>query len=152
MDKANDTKHLNKRRRAAREMLVSLLYQMGMTGDYSDDARKRFLDELTEDISSKDPDFKYFNRYLAVVTENLEEIDAAICEASDNWRIGRIAKVDLAILRLATAEMIDSGSQGAIPQKVSINEAVELAKIFSGEKSPSFINGVLGKVVCNLSK
>jgi N utilization substance protein B len=144
-----DAKQLNRRRRAARELLMQLIFQMDITGDFSDAERKCFLNERSEKIASAEPDFTYFNRYLSAVMENLENIDAAISEASENWKIERIAKVDLAILRLATAEMLYSGAQGAIPHKVSINEAVEIAKKYAGEKSPSFINGILGKIECS---
>jgi N utilization substance protein B len=147
-----DTKQINKRRRAARELLMQLIFQMDITGDFSNAALKCFLNEHSAEITVADPDFKYFNKYLSDVTEHLADIDAVISAASDNWKIGRIAKVDLAILRLATAEMLYTGAKGAIPHKVSINEAVEIAKKYAGDKSPSFVNGVLGKVECSLSK
>ena len=64
-------------------------------------------------------------------------------EASDDWSIERMSKVDLTILRLAYYEM---NFDEDIPVKVAINEAVELAKIYGGDDSPAFINGVLGKL------
>jgi N utilization substance protein B len=125
---------------------MQLVYQMGMTNDFSDAARKTFLDEHATEITSACPDFKYFNHYLAAVTGNLTEIDEIIQDASEHWKIRRIAKVDLAILRLAAAEMLYPQAKNPIPRKVSINEAVELAKKFGGDKSPAFVNGVLGKI------
>jgi N utilization substance protein B len=143
---------LNKRRRATRELLMLLVYQMDVTGDFSDAARKKFLDEHAGEISTSEPDFKYFNKYLMSVRENRADIDARIASASDNWKISRIAKVDLAILRLSVAEMTLGNGDTPIPHRVSINEAVELAKKYAGDNSPAFVNGVLGKIECSLSK
>lgn len=84
------------------------------------------------------------------VQENLEEIDALIKEhLARKWNIARINKVSLSILRLAIYEMkfIEE-----IPNKVSINEAVELSKKFSGEDEYKFVNGVLGAVSRDLSE
>ena len=75
------------------------------------------------------------------VHENMAEIDAVISAAAKGWDLERMNKVDLAILRLAVYEM----RFGETPVGVAINEAVELAKKFSSDEAPSFINGVLGK-------
>ncbi|MDR1069052.1 MAG: transcription antitermination factor NusB [Clostridiales Family XIII bacterium] len=147
-----EKEQLNKRRRATRELLMQLVYQMDMTGDFSDAARKKFLDEHSGEISVSEPDFKYFNTYLAAVRENYAAIDERIASASDNWKLSRIAKVDLAILRLSVAEMTSPGDKNPIPHRVSINEAVELAKKYAGDNSPGFVNGILGKIECSLSK
>ena len=74
----------------------------------------------------------------------MDEIDKIILSKLKNWSISRIAKIDLAILRLAIYEIkyVDS-----IPEKVSINEAVELAKMYGNNDSKSFVNGVLAKVI-----
>jgi N utilization substance protein B len=76
--------------------------------------------------------------------EHLEAIDAAIAGASEGWELNRMNRVDLTILRLAYYEMEYDED---IPVKVAINEAVELAKQYGGEDSPSFVNGVLAKLV-----
>lgn len=81
---------------------------------------------------------------MTAVTEKRDEADEIIASHLRNWKIGRLPKVDLAILRLAVTEIMWFDD---IPDKVSVNEAVELAKKYSEEKSPSFINGVLGSVV-----
>ena len=80
---------------------------------------------------------------FANIKENLEEIDATISQHSDKWKINRLPKVDLSILRVAVAEI---RSADDIPREVSINEAVELAKKFSTEDGSKFINGILSKV------
>lgn len=90
-----------------------------------------------------DEDSEYVHSKLFDIISKLEEIDGAIQEASDDWSIERMAKADLAILRLAYYEMKYDED---IPLKVAINEAVELAKKYGGDDSPAFINGILGKL------
>jgi N utilization substance protein B len=75
------------------------------------------------------------------VHEHMAEIDAMIEQSAKGWDLSRMNKVDLAILRLAVYEM----KYGETPIGVAINEAVELAKKFSSDEAPAFINGVLGK-------
>lgn len=77
------------------------------------------------------------------VIENLEKIDKIIEENLKGWKLNRISKVNLSILRLAVYEILFEDS---VPVSVSINEAVELAKKFSEQKDASYINGVLGTV------
>ena len=86
-------------------------------------------------------DFSCEIALLAVA--NLEEIDQAIDKFSDKWKRNRISKVSLAIMRVAICEMF---YREDIPVSVSINEAVELAKIYAGEHDSAFINGILGTV------
>ena len=88
-------------------------------------------------------DLTYIQEKFEKVAAKVPEIDALIDQASENWKTKRMSKVDLAILRLAVYEMKWDED---IPVKVAINEAVELAKNFSQEESPSFVNGVLGKI------
>lgn len=78
------------------------------------------------------------------VIESLENIDRHIKEAAPEWPISQINKIDLAILRISTFELIIDKD---VPLKVIVDEAVEIAKVFGGESSPSFINGVLGKII-----
>ena len=77
------------------------------------------------------------------MVSHLPEIDALLNENAKGWKTGRMNKVDLTILRLAVYEMRYDGD---IPEKVAINEAVELSKKFGGDDSPSFVNGVLAKL------
>ena len=81
--------------------------------------------------------------YREAVIEKLEEIDAILNEKATGWKTSRMNKVDLAILRLAVYEIKWDDD---VPVKVAINEAVELAKKFSGEEGPAFVNGVLAKI------
>lgn len=78
------------------------------------------------------------------IVEKLPEIDEEISQAAEGWKLNRMNKVDLSIIRLAGYElMFDSD----VPGKVAINEAVELAKSYGGDESPQFVNGVLAKLV-----
>ena len=81
------------------------------------------------------------------VLEHREAIDATISEKSKNWAISRMAKVDLSILRLAVYELL---YRDDIPKNVTINEAIEVAKKFGTEDSPSFVNGILDEVASSL--
>ncbi len=81
---------------------------------------------------------------LDLVVAKLGEIDTMLEKAISGWKLNRIGKADIAILRLATYEM---KYDEEIPEKVAINEAVELAKKYGGESSASFVNGVLARLV-----
>ncbi len=100
-----------------------------------------YLEELQNAV---DKDIDYIkNKYKAIAARS-EEIDVILNETSSGWKTTRMNKVDLAILRLAVYELKWDED---IPKGVAINEAVELAKKFSSESAPAFINGVLAKIV-----
>ena len=101
---------------------------------------KLYFDEM-EDLG---PDQQtYMENKYDRIQEHLEEIDRILNEKSTGWKTKRMSKVDLNILRLAVFEMKYDED---VPVKVAINEAVEISKVFGGEDSASFINGILGKV------
>lgn len=103
--------------------------------------------ELNEEVTSEDR--KYIEEISFGVLKNKEKLDEQIEKYLKGWTMDRIGKTDLAILRLAVYEIL---YRDDIPYKVSINEAVELAKLFCDESSPAFINGVLAGIVNSLSK
>lgn len=114
---------------------------------YSWDINNEPIDELLtfswkkEEINS---DVSDFARLLAAGTvENIESIDAVIGKHIRNWEFDRLAKVDLAILRVAVFEIL---FQEDVPAGVSINEAIEIAKSFGADESYKFINGVLDNI------
>ncbi len=127
-------------RREARERVMQMLYSISC--QTKDDAQYIF-DEQTEDVTGKVKGF--IEQEYRGVLQRWDEIDEEIVKHSQNWDIERIAKVDHMILKLAIYEL--KWAQD-IPQKVTINEAVEIAKMYSTEKSPQFIHGILG-VICN---
>jgi len=97
----------------------------------------------------KEEDKKYITEELKAVLSKLETIDELISQHSKKWKIERMSRVDLSILRLAVFEM---QYREDIPNSVAINEAVELAKKYSGDQSPSFVNGVLGSIASSLGE
>ncbi|MGN0073236.1 MAG: transcription antitermination factor NusB [Coriobacteriales bacterium] len=90
----------------------------------------------------------YARELLQGVIEHQEVIDSWIADAAHNWTIQRMLNVDRNIIRLAAFEMAFAE---AIPVPVAINEAVELAKVFGGDESPKFVNGVLGRIATRLA-
>lgn len=132
-------------RSEARELLMQMIYQMEAQQDFSIALKDKFV-ELNVKSSKQD---EYFNFAYLCISNNLKEIDEKIEKATNNWKLSRIAKVDLAVLRLASAELIYMDD---VPKKVAINEAIELSKKFGSEESGKFVNGVLGKLVTQLEE
>lgn len=128
------------RRTEARELFMQLLFQMEVQNDYSQDIKEKFIQEHMKDSNQ----LEYFNSLFEAAVGNLNAIDGKLEACSENWKIGRMAKVDLAILRLSAAEILYLED---VPDSASINEAVDMAKKFGGDDSGKFINGILGKVV-----
>lgn len=100
-----------------------------------------YLSQLQE---PKTEDRTYLNNRFLAILEKLDDIDKMLSEAASGWTLNRMGKVELTILRLAVYEM---SFDDDIPVKVAINEAVELAKIFGGDDTPGFVNGVLAKLM-----
>ena len=130
-------------RRELREQVFLMLFRVEFHDASEMNEQLTLYSEQLEGCSEKDSNY-ILDKYKKIV-EKLEEIDAAIGEASKGWKVSRMAKVDLALLRLAVYEM---KYEEDIPSKVSINEAVELAKKYGADESASFVNGVLAKFVC----
>ena len=127
-------------RTAAREVAMMILYS-GLVG--GSDTPAQVL-EKTEDVKALDEaDIRYANEIVAGVTENAAGIDQSISQHAVGWSLDRIARVDLAILQVAIYEM---GWREDVPTGAAINEAVELAKKYGGDKSFAFINGILGTI------
>lgn len=98
--------------------------------------------ELNDVTGEKDR--TYIKEKAEKITKKLGELDEKINTTSTGWKTKRMSKVDLTILRLAFYEVLEDED---VPVGVAINEAVELAKKYSSDSSPSFINGVLAKLV-----
>lgn len=128
-------------RKKSREYLVQLIYQMGITGDSAVEVFELFMED--EEISKDNLDLEYIKTSLVGIEENKQDIEGRITAQLVNWKLNRIAKVNLAILKVGVYEIVYKED---IPAKVSINEAIELCKKYSEEKSISFINGVLDKI------
>lgn len=125
----------------ARKNAFYLIFQHDFVGIESmDEAKKIFFAESEEEVTETDK--KFIDTLVNGTFENIEKIDEIIASVAKGWTIERMPKVDLAILRMAVYEL----KFGSTPTKVAINEAVELAKKYSSDNAPSFVNGVLGKI------
>lgn len=105
--------------------------------------------ELSETKLDEIIDMNYANEVAQNIKENKDHIDELINKYAKNWTINRMAKVDLAILRLAVCEILYVSN---VPTKVSINEAIEISKLYCDDKSPKFINGILGSIASESSQ
>ncbi|MBO8176746.1 transcription antitermination factor NusB [Aeribacillus pallidus] len=123
------------KRRVAREKALQALFQV--------DVGQVNAEEALQNVIQKEKADEYLKQLLFGTVNHLQEIDEVIKQHLEKWSFDRLAKVDRNILRLAVYEMkyIED-----VPVNVSINEAVELAKIFGDERSNKFVNGVLSKV------
>ena len=126
-------------RNEAREILMQILYEMDAAKSMNSETAARLSQERLAG-NHKDRGQKL----LTDIIDHIDQLDDVINQNSRSWKTGRMPKVDLAIMRLALGEIRFADD---IPTAVSINEAVNLAKKFSIERSSSFINGVLGSIV-----
>jgi transcription antitermination protein NusB len=125
-------------RSRARRMAMQILYQRDITGE----SVACILGTKSYAAEEGEPD-EFCRELVTGVESHLPEIDDIIGTVSENWSVSRMPLVDLNILRLATYEVLFVED---VPASVAINEAVELAKVFGGEDSSKFVNGVLGKI------
>ena len=129
-------------RKKSREKAMELLFSLTLSKDSVEEAMEVFVDNYEENI--KELDLDYIKALLEGVEANKNEIDSIIERNLQNWKLDRISKINLTILRVGVYEIVFDEN---IPKKVALNEAIELGKIYSDEKSVSFINGVLDKVL-----
>ena len=134
-------------RRLARELIVQALYCYDLI-DISIEAVLQQVEELNRELLADNPvDFTYFQHITLGVLDHLEEIDALILQRSENWSPERISVVDRNILRLGIYELMFARE---IPEKVLINESIELSKRFGGEDSSRFVNGMMDRIAAQL--
>jgi len=131
-----------RKRTLAREYALQALYQLDITGDTPENTLENFWSNRQEE--TVEPALKEFaSELVRGVAQNLELIDKKIVQFAQNWQLKRMAVVDRNIMRLGAFELL---FREDIPPKVSINEAVELAKKFSGLESGKFVNAILDKI------
>lgn len=109
-----------------------------------DETNKDGVDEVLHEVTAEDKDKEYLEKRVEMIMSRIPEIDEAINAVAEGWKTARMGNVELSILRLAVYEL---KFDEAIPDKVAINEAVELAKKFGGDDAPAFVNGILAKLV-----
>lgn len=128
-------------RKELREHIFKMLFQIEFNQSEDMPEHFKYYFETLENAENKDLD--YIKNKFEAVTGRKDEIDDLLNNSTEGWKTSRMNKVDLTILRLAVYEMKWDED---IPERVAINEAVELAKRFGGENSSSFVNGILGKL------
>ena len=130
-------------RRELRENVFKMLFRVEFHEEGEMTGQLGMIDDELENI--KEEDAAYINKKCSDIISKIPEIDEVINESTTGWKTSRMAKVDLSIIRLAVYEI---KYEEDVPEKVAINEAVELAKLYGTDNSASFVNGVLAKFVC----
>lgn len=130
------------KRSEIRERIFQLIFRVEFN---SEEELREQLEWYFEDFPTiKEEDKNYMTHKIDTILDSLEEIDEIILSICKGWRLERLGKTELAILRLAVYEIKKDED---IPTGVAINEAVELAKKYCNENAPRFVNGVLAKLV-----
>ena len=122
-----------------------MLYQMDLSGVSAESAVSLFWEHLG---GTRDGE-EFANALVVGFGREASRIDETIRQVSQHWRLERMARVDRNILRLGTYEIL---AMADVPRRVTINEAVELAKRFGNETSAGFVNGVLDKIASDVGK
>ena len=129
------------KRSEAREMLFKALYEIEVQKDITEEHINMFLENNEIQDNST---IEYIKKSITGINEKKEELEKIISNnLKKDWKLARISKINIALLKLAIYEI----KYTETPFKVAINEAVDLAKKYSEESAPSFINGVLASVV-----
>lgn len=121
------------KRREAREKAIQTLFQLDNTNLSVDEAITYIMDEPTN---------PFYDMLVRGMVENKEMIDKALADNLENWSLDRLPKIERTVLRLAVYELLFNDE---VPDRVVLNEAIELCKTFGDEKSGRFVNGVLSK-------
>lgn len=132
-------------RRKGREAALQLLFLHDLSGGCADRVAANFWTEHPVDDETRE----FAERLLGGTLDHLPAIDEAVTRYSSHWRLNRMAAVDRNVLRLAVFELCHCPD---IPIKVSLNEAIEIAKKFGSEDSGAFVNGILDQVAKTVKK
>jgi len=125
-----------------RERTLQVLYSYHFNPDGADISQKMILNDLNED-----EDIKFVNSLVSKVIENKDYMEEVIKKKVDNWELNRIAIIDRILLYIGICEFLYFPE---IPPKVTINELIEIAKLFSTSNSGKFINGILDQIYNDL--
>ncbi|MGH9371184.1 MAG: transcription antitermination factor NusB [Vicinamibacterales bacterium] len=136
-------------RRRAREAALQMLYQWEIGRTSPGDTILAYWPAHEHPEELREQHREFANALLRGTASRVEEIDRLLGSRAQNWRVERMAVLDRAVLRLATYELL---AEVETPAKVIINEALELARTFSGEEAVGFVNGVLDGVRQELNR
>ncbi len=132
---------MNQNRRRQRRFAFQVIYSLNFTPNMSKDVLRASFDNFwVEEEFDLEPEESFAWTLAQGVFDNHDAIDTVIARHSQHWKLNRIAKVELTILRLSLYEMLFCPD---IPLKVAMNEAIELAKDFGDDNSKTFVNGIL---------
>lgn len=132
-------------RRRGRELALQILYQIDMAGQEPGQALTLFWENFERQPEAKD----FAVELIEGVWREREKIDKLIANSAEHWRLGRIGRVDVNVLRVATYELLCCPHT---PASVTINEAIEIARRYGTDDSPLFVNGVLDHIATVLGK
>lgn len=139
-----------RQRTLSRELALQAIYRLNFQKDTSDIDINALLDELIKSSGNNAVSTVNYARELVDgYLQNRDKVDEAIRKSSANWEFQRIALIDRAILQISAYELL---CRTDIPQAVSINEAIELAKKYGGQNSSNFVNGILDKIASKSKK
>ena len=127
------------RRHNARRLAMQVLYQMDLRPGRTEEAKTLAIEGSQSEPATK----AMADHFVSGVWQHLAELDGHIQQRSEHWRIDRISSLDKAILRLALFELFYEDT----PAQVVVDEAIEIAKAYSGDDAHKFINGILGSVI-----
>lgn len=131
-------KNIKFSRKEAREFAMQTIFQMDAQKELKAGELEKYLDGRTFGSQTA-----YIRKVLGSLLENIAHVDAVINEIDSGWSTERMARPDVAIIRIAVSEMLYMDD---VPNAVAINEAVSLSKLYGTEQSPKFVNAVLGKI------
>jgi N utilization substance protein B len=133
------------RRRVVRERVLQALYAY----ELSHEPIQFIIENIVADLEKQPESFAFAKRLILKVIECNKELDDLIRQRIEHWEFGRLAIIDRIVLRMSICELLYFDD---IPPKVTINEAIEIARNFSTEKSDKFVNGVLDSILDDLKK
>ncbi|MEO4052486.1 transcription antitermination factor NusB [Solibacillus sp. CAU 1738] len=122
------------KRHDARQKALQVLFQLDSTEIALEEAIEHVLEEQKSDA--------FFEKLVRGTAEHKEEIDAALSDKLENWTLNRLPKIERTVLRLSVYELLFMQDT---PNRVVLNEAIELCKLYGDDKSSKFVNGVLSK-------
>ena len=133
------------RRSRAREIVLQVLYQSDLNPDQPDEVRARFV---AARLNSDPQMIDFAEQLIRGVRANLEAVDAQLEQTAQNWKLSRMATTDRNVLRLGAYEVLFTDT----PDRVAINEAIELAKRYGTKNSSQFVNGILDRLMNEKTK
>lgn len=132
-------------RHSGRESALQMLFQMEASAGRPEEVIALYWRHFEGEPEGR----SYAEALVRGVSEKLTQVDATIGKASSNWRIERMSRVDRNILRLGCYELLERSD---VPRPVILDEAVELAKAYGADESPSFVNGVLDRIANDVGR